>query len=62
MSKTTGKEYAVKIVSKKEETHTRPRILREVNIFDMCRGQPNIVQLIEVSYCYIYIYIYICCF
>ena len=53
VSKTTGKEYAVKIVSKKEESHTRSRILREVNIFNMCRGQPNIVQLIEVSfYCF----------
>lgn len=43
----SGKEYAVKVVDKNEESHTRSRILREVNTFKMCRNQPNIVQLIE---------------
>lgn len=43
----TGKEYAVKVVSKSDETHTRSRILREVHIFNLCKHQPNIVQLID---------------
>ncbi|EYC14911.1 hypothetical protein Y032_0039g79 [Ancylostoma ceylanicum] len=43
----SGKEYAVKVVDKNEESHTRSRILREVNTFKMCKNQPNIVQLIE---------------
>ncbi|KAL3110148.1 hypothetical protein niasHT_015751 [Heterodera trifolii] len=43
----TGKEYAVKVVSKHEHGHTRSRILREVQIFRICRNHPNIVQLIE---------------
>ncbi|KHJ99677.1 kinase domain protein [Oesophagostomum dentatum] len=43
----SGKEYAVKVVNKNEESHTRSRILREVNTFKMCKNQPNIVQLIE---------------
>lgn len=47
VSKTTGNEYAVKTVDKKKESHTRSRILREVNTFHMCKKQPNIVQLVE---------------
>ncbi|VDM55801.1 unnamed protein product, partial [Angiostrongylus costaricensis] len=43
----SGKEYAVKVVDKNEESHTRSRILREVNTFKMCKNQPNIVQMIE---------------
>uniref|UniRef100_A0A0K0CXC4 Protein kinase domain-containing protein n=1 Tax=Angiostrongylus cantonensis TaxID=6313 RepID=A0A0K0CXC4_ANGCA len=47
VSISSGKEYAVKVVDKNEESHTRSRILREVNTFKMCKNQPNIVQLIE---------------
>ncbi|CAD6191503.1 unnamed protein product [Caenorhabditis auriculariae] len=46
-SLTTGKEYAVKVVDKNEESHTRSRIMREVNTFNLCKNHPNIVQLIE---------------
>lgn len=46
--KSTQKEFAVKLVSKHETGHTRSRIMREVEIFKMCKGHPNIVQLIEV--------------
>lgn len=45
-----GKEYAVKFVDKNERGHTRSRIIREVEIFRMCRNHPNIVQLIEVRF------------
>lgn len=47
VSNSTGKEYAVKLVDKTEPGHTRSRIIREVEIFKLCRNQPNIVQLIE---------------
>jgi MAP kinase interacting serine/threonine kinase len=45
VSRTTGEEFAVKIVNKHEAGHTRSRILREVDVFKMCAGHPNIVQL-----------------
>ena len=44
---TTGKEYAVKLVNKHEYGHTRSRIMREVQIFKLCKNHPNIVQLVE---------------
>lgn len=43
----SGKEFAVKLVDRHEVGHTRSRILREVEIFKMCRGHPNFVQLVE---------------
>nr|CAD56895.1 R166.5-like protein [Meloidogyne artiellia] len=43
----TGEEFAVKVVNKHEHGHTRSRIMREVQIFKLCRNHPNIVQLIE---------------
>ncbi|CAJ0963342.1 unnamed protein product, partial [Mesorhabditis belari] len=43
----TGKEYAVKVVDKATASHTRSRIQREVDTFNLCRNHPNIVQLIE---------------
>ncbi|CAA90665.2 MAP kinase-interacting serine/threonine-protein kinase mnk-1 [Caenorhabditis elegans] len=43
----SGVEYAVKIVDKQGETHSRKRILREVNIFKTCKDHPNIVQLLD---------------
>ncbi|KAF1765559.1 hypothetical protein GCK72_005511 [Caenorhabditis remanei] len=43
----SGQEFAVKIVDKQGETHSRKRILREVNIFKTCKGHPNIVQLLD---------------
>ncbi|KAI1720366.1 protein kinase domain-containing protein [Ditylenchus destructor] len=47
ISKREKKEYAVKLVDKHEQGHTRSRIEREVEIFKLCKGHPNIVQLIE---------------
>lgn len=47
ISRSTGKEFAVKLVNKHEPGHTRSRILREVDVFKMCLGHQNIVQLIE---------------
>lgn len=47
VSLSTGQEFAVKLVNKHEPGHTRSRILREVDVFKMCRNHPNIVQLIE---------------
>ncbi|KAI6184269.1 hypothetical protein M3Y97_00578000 [Aphelenchoides bicaudatus] len=47
LSKATGEEFAVKLVNKHEPGHTRSRIMREVEIFKMCKGHPNIVQLID---------------
>lgn len=44
----SGKEYAVKLIDKHEPGHTRSRLLREVEVFRLCRGHPNIVQLVEV--------------
>ncbi|CAB3411082.1 unnamed protein product [Caenorhabditis bovis] len=43
----TNVEYAVKIIDKDGETHSRKRILREVNIFNTCKNHPNIVQLVD---------------
>jgi MAP kinase interacting serine/threonine kinase len=42
-----GEEYAVKVVNKHKHGHTRSRIMREVQIFKLCRNHPNIVQLVE---------------
>lgn len=47
VQKSTQKEFAVKLVNKHEEGHTRSRIMREVEIFKMCKKHPNIVQLID---------------
>uniref|UniRef100_A0A914LRY1 Protein kinase domain-containing protein n=1 Tax=Meloidogyne incognita TaxID=6306 RepID=A0A914LRY1_MELIC len=43
----SGEEYAVKVVNKHKHGHTRSRIMREVQIFKLCRNHPNIVQLVE---------------
>ncbi|CAI2334060.1 unnamed protein product [Caenorhabditis sp. 36 PRJEB53466] len=43
----SGEEFAVKIVDKQGEKHSRKRIIREVNIFNTCKGHPNIVQLVD---------------
>jgi len=47
VSRSTGKEFAVKLVNKHEPGHTRSRIMREVDVFKMCINHPNIVQLEE---------------
>jgi MAP kinase interacting serine/threonine kinase len=47
VQKSTKKEFAVKLVNKHEPGHTRSKIMREVEIFKMCKGHQNIVQLIQ---------------
>jgi serine/threonine protein kinase len=44
IEKSTGKEYAVKIISRKVDSQ------REVALLRLCQGQPNIVNLHEVYY------------
>jgi len=43
----TGKEYAVKIIEKRPGTFVRSKLLKEIEIYHMCQGQKNIIQLIE---------------
>merc|ERR1719229_1619385 len=43
----TGIEYAVKIIEKKPGTFLRSKLLKEIEIYHTCRGQTNIIQLIE---------------
>lgn len=47
ISISSGQEFAVKLVSKHEHGHTRSRIMREVDTFNLCKHHPNIVQLNE---------------
>lgn len=47
VSLATGKEFAVKLVDKHEQGHTRQRVMREVSTFKLCINHPNIVQLHE---------------
>merc|ERR1712227_776948 len=43
----TGIEYAVKIIQKVPGFFNRSKILKEIEIYHLCRGQENIIQLIE---------------
>merc|ERR1712066_1096802 len=43
----TGIEYAVKIIEKVPGFFSRSKILKEIEIYHLCRGQENIIQLIE---------------
>jgi len=43
----TGLEYAVKIIRKTPGLFSRSRMLKEIEIYHLCRGQQNIIQLIE---------------
>ncbi|VDN17310.1 unnamed protein product [Gongylonema pulchrum] len=47
VSLATGKEFAVKLIDKHEEGHTRSRVMHEVETFNLCKNHPNIVQLHE---------------
>lgn len=42
----TGQEYAAKIIEKRPG-HSRIRIIKEIELFHLCAGHPNIVQLLE---------------
>merc|ERR1712066_806176 len=43
----TSIEYAVKIIEKVPGHFSRSKILKEIEIYHLCRGQENIIQLIE---------------
>lgn len=43
----TGIEYAVKIIEKRPGLYCRSKVLKEIEIYHLCRGHQNIIQLIE---------------
>jgi len=43
----TGLEYAVKFIEKRPGFYSRSKVLKEIEIYHLCRGQQNIIQLIE---------------
>jgi len=43
----TGAEYAAKIIEKIPGSFSRSKVLKEIEIYHLCRGHKNIVQLIE---------------
>jgi len=43
----TGIEYAVKTIEKVPGLFNRSKILKEIEIYHLCRGQQNVIQLIE---------------
>ncbi len=43
----TDVEYAVKIISKKNWCFSRAKVLKEVELYYLCQGQSEIIQLIE---------------
>ena len=43
----TGIEYAVKLIEKRPGFYSRSKVLKEIEIYHLCRGQQNIIQLIE---------------
>merc|ERR1711915_698971 len=43
----TSIEYAVKIIEKRPVSFNRTKVLKEIEIYHLCRGQKNIIQLIE---------------
>jgi len=47
INKHTGLEYAVKIIDKNNGYYSRSKILKEIEIYYLCREQQNIIQLIE---------------
>jgi len=43
----TGLQYAVKFIEKTPGLFSRSKLLEEIEIYHLCRGQQNIIQLIE---------------
>ena len=43
----TGIEYAVKIIEKRPGLYCRSKVLKEIEIYHLCRGHQHIIQLIE---------------
>lgn len=47
INRITNAEYAVKIISKHSWHFSRPKILQEIELYHMCQGQREIIQMIE---------------
>jgi len=43
----TDIEYAVKLINKSDWCFSRAKVLKEVEIYYLCSGHPNIIQLVE---------------
>eukprot|EP00088_Acartia_fossae_P003232 TRINITY_DN11344_c0_g1_i1.p1 TRINITY_DN11344_c0_g1~~TRINITY_DN11344_c0_g1_i1.p1 ORF type:complete len:482 (-),score=209.62 TRINITY_DN11344_c0_g1_i1:10-1455(-) len=43
----TNLEYAVKIIEKKPGQYNRSKVLKEIDIYHLCRDHPNILHMIE---------------
>jgi len=43
----TDIEYAVKIIEKSPGLYSRCKVLKEIEIYHLCRGHPNIIQMVE---------------
>jgi len=43
----TNAKFAVKIISKKNVTFSRAKMLKEIELYFLCQGVPEIIQLIE---------------
>lgn len=48
LSYRNGNEYAVKLIDKITQSHTRSRVINEVKLFCLSKDESNIVQLIDV--------------
>jgi MAP kinase interacting serine/threonine kinase len=46
VSKLTDKQYAVKVIEK-HPGHSRARVIKEIETFNLCKDHPNIVHLVE---------------
>merc|ERR1719431_1479597 len=53
----TGIEYAVKIIEKRPGSFNRSKVLKKIEIYHLCRGQKNIIQLIEFFEEAVYFYL-----
>jgi hypothetical protein len=45
ISRLTGHEFAVKIVSKQAATFSRAKIMKEIELYYLCRGKLEIIQV-----------------
>ncbi len=43
----TDAEYAVKVISKANWCFSRSKVLKEIELYYLCRGRPEIIQLVE---------------
>jgi len=43
----TGQEYAVKIISKQSWHFSRPKLFKEIELYYLCQGRKEIIQMVE---------------